>query len=144
RIARELLDERAILRNADAIGVDHHMTNRPLLHGVENVEESRMNGRLTARQLDEVGLAFAGDENIEHPLDLLNGTVAPVNVCGAGKAYRAGEIAGLVDLNDREAAVLLMIRAQAAVERTACLGPRLGRKRPVAGLDPQFLLAPIV
>src|SRR6185436_15711074 len=77
-------------------------------------------------------------------LDLIDAAMAAVHIGGVGEAHRAGEVARFVDLDDREAAVLLMVGAQAAVERAAGLGPGLRRQRPVARLDPQFLLPPII
>jgi|GEM_PF-6206177 len=70
--------------------------------------------------------------------------MAAMNVRRIGETDRAGEVAGLVDLDDGKAAMLFVIRAKAAVEGTASLGPGLGLQRPVAWLEPQFLLAPIV
>ena len=67
-----------------------------------------------------------------------------MDVGGVGEADRAGEVAGLIDFDDREAAVLLMIGAKAAVEGTAGLGTGLRGQRPVAGLQPVLLLAPII
>ena len=119
------------------------MADRPGLHRVEDVEELRVDRRLAAGKLDEVGLALAGDQRIEHGLDLGQGAVAAVDVGGIGKAHRAGEVAGAVDLHDGKARMLLVIGAQPAVERTAGLGSRLGEERPVAGFEPQLLCAPV-
>jgi hypothetical protein len=42
----------------------------------------------------------------------------------------------LVDLDEREARMLLMVRTQAAIERAAIMGARLELERDVAGLQP--------
>src|ERR1700761_3521673 len=70
--------------------------------------------------------------------------MATVLIFGVGEADRAGEVARGIDLDDRKAAMLLMVRAEAAVERTAGLGSRLRRQRPVARLQPELLRAPVI
>ena len=54
---------------------------------------------------------------------------------GIGEAHRAGEVAGLVDLDDGEARMLLVVGAEAAIPRAAALGAGERRQRPVAGLE---------
>ena len=95
------------------------------LHGVEDGEEIRVDGRLAAGELDEIGLALACDQCVQHALDLGERPVAAVDVGRIGKADRASEVAGFVDLDDREAAVLLVVGAQPAIERAAGFGAGL-------------------
>ena len=144
RIARQPFDEGPILRDPHPVGVDHHVADRAALHRVEDREELGMDRGFAARELDEIGLAFARHQRIEHRLDLGERTVAAVHVGGVREAHRAGEVARLVDLDDRQAAVLFVIGAQPAIERAPRLGAGLRDQRPVAGLDPQLLLPPIV
>ena len=49
----------------------------------------------------------------------------------------------LVDLDERQARMLLVIGAEAAIERAAVICARLEGERYVAGLQPVPLLAPI-
>src|SRR5579872_1309185 len=60
-----------------------------------------------------------------------------------GEADRAGQVAGVVDLDDRQAGVLLVVWAEAAVVGAAVFGAALQRHRPVAGLQPVALRFPI-
>ena len=54
---------------------------------------------------------------------------------GIGEAHRTGEVAGLVDLDDGQARMLLVVGAEAAIPRAAALGAGERRQRPVAGLE---------
>ena len=94
--------------------------------------------------MHQIGLALALDQGIQHAFDRGERQVAAMHVFRIRKADRAGEVAGGVDLDDRQAAMLFVIGAEAAIERAARLGPCLSVKRPVAGLEPQFLRTPII
>src|ERR1700712_2373077 len=61
-----------------------------------------------------------------------------------GEADRAGEIAGVVDLDDGEAAMLLVIRAEAAIPWAAALGPAGVEQGPVAWLQPAADVQPVI
>jgi hypothetical protein len=54
---------------------------------------------------------------------------------GIGKADRAGEIADFVDLDQREAGMLLVIGTKAAIIGAAEFGAVLEAQRLVAGLE---------
>src|ERR1700677_4080875 len=54
---------------------------------------------------------------------------------GSREADRAGEVAVLVDLDEREAGMLLVVGAEPAIIGAAVFGPGLQGKRTVAGLD---------
>ncbi len=58
-----------LLRDAQAVGVDHHVADRARAHRVEHGEEVGMQRRLAAGELHQVGLAFARDQRIDHALD---------------------------------------------------------------------------
>ncbi len=62
-------DEIRLARDAQPVGVDHHVADRPRPHRIEDGEQIGMQRRLAAGDLHQVGLAFAGDQGIEHPLD---------------------------------------------------------------------------
>jgi hypothetical protein len=69
-ITGQTRDELPVLRDADAVCVDHHVADRAALHRVEYREEFGVDGRLPARKLHQVGFAFARHQGIEHGLDL--------------------------------------------------------------------------
>src|SRR3954462_8748691 len=102
-----------------------------------------MDGRLAARKLDEVGLALGLHHRVEHRLDLGEALVAALPDRAVGEADRAGEVAGIVDLDDGEAAMLLVIRAEAAIPRAPALGPAGVEQGPVARLQPAADAQPI-
>jgi hypothetical protein len=82
-------------------------------------------------------VALSGDEVVEHEVDLLKRQLeAGVLEVRARirEAQGAIEVAGLVDFDDAEASVLLMVGAQAAIERATVFdfGGKLQGKR--AGL----------
>ena len=131
----EALDEIGFLRDPDAVGVDHGVADRPPPHRIENGEEIRMQGRLAARQLHQVRLAFARHQHVEHTLNSREGQVRGLLRRGIGKADRAGEIAVLVDLDQRQAGMLLVVGAEPAVERAAEFGAALPRQRAIARLE---------
>src|SRR5437868_1020350 len=76
---------------------------------IEDREEVRMQGRFTAGDLHQVRFALARDQGIEHARDRVEAEVLRFLRRGFGKAHRTGEIAVLVDLDQRQARVLLMV-----------------------------------
>ena len=60
-----------------------------------------------------------------------------------GKADRTGQIAVLVDLDQRQAGMLLVVGAEPAIVGAAVFGAALQRQRPVAGLDVVLAELPI-
>ena len=129
-------DERGVGGEADAVGVEGHRPDRLGPAELDDLDDLRMDGRLAAAEHDHLGLALAGDEDVEHAVDLLEAQRVAVGlVAGVGEADRAVEVAVGVDLDDPEAGVLLVLRAEAAVERAAVddLGLELERDgaRPV-------------
>ena len=119
------------------------MAHRPRPHRIQYFEEFGMQGRLAAGKLDEIGLTFAGDEGIHHAFHGGQRQVFAARRRGVGKANRAGEIAMLVDFNQRQARMLLVIGTQAAIVRAAEFGVALPRQRSVAGLDVVLAQLPI-
>ena len=94
-----------------------------------------MDGGFAAGNLYEVGHALAGDQRVQHALDLGQAAMTVPLGRGIGEADRAGEVAGFVDLDDRQAGMLLVVGAKPAVPWAAALGPGVRLKRPVAGLQ---------
>ena len=74
-VGGEALGEGFVLRDADAVGVDHEVLDGAAFGGVEDFEELRVDGGLAAGDLDDVGLGFVGDDAVEHALDLVEGFV---------------------------------------------------------------------
>src|SRR5262249_47549951 len=109
--------------------------DRPAARGTDDVEDLRMQRRLAAGELQQVRLALALDQEIEHALDLREAPGAGERGRGAREAGGAREVAVLVHLQDREAAVLLVIGAEAAVVGAALVDSRVELERHVAGLE---------
>jgi len=108
-------DKARIRSDAHAVGVDHEMTNGALPCHVDDPDDFRMQGRLAAGQLQEIRFTFARDQCIHHPA---NGCQIPFSRGSFrrfGKTDRAGEIAGLVDFDDRKAGMLFMVGTQATI-----------------------------
>ncbi len=139
----QLRDEIRLLRDAQAVGIDHHVADRAAARLVEDREELRMQGRLAAGNLHQVGLALARDQRVEHARHRRDRQVFRLLRRGLRKAHRTGEIAVLVDLDQRQARMLFVIRAQPAIVRAAELGAVLEGKRLVARLDVVLAHAPV-
>src|SRR5690349_25017653 len=101
------------------------MADRARAHSVKNFEEIRMERRLAAGDLDEVGLAFAFDQGVEHLLDLRKRRERGARRRGFGKADRAGQVAVFGGLDQREARMLLVVAAESAVIGAAIFGAAL-------------------
>jgi len=95
------------------------------------------------RDLHQVRLALGNDKGVEHGLDGFQAAMACALDRAVGEADRAGQVAGLVDLENGQTGVLLVIRTQAAIMGTAMVGPGLGGEGPVAGLHPVPLGLPV-
>lgn len=121
RIVGEALGEVGVLRDAEAVGVEHQVLDRAALRGVEDGEEIGVERRLAAGDLHDVGLALVTDDGVEHELDLRERAVGGALGRGLGVADGAGEIAGVGDLEERKAGVLLVVGAEAAVIGAAVL-----------------------
>src|SRR5262249_6168259 len=68
-IGGELRHEVGLVSNAKPVGVNHDVPDRAAAHRVEHSKKVRMQGRLSAGELHEVGLSLTCDEGIEHALD---------------------------------------------------------------------------
>ena len=130
-----------LARDAQAVGVDHDMADRAGANRVEDREKLRMQGRLAAGYLHQIGLAFAGHQRVQHFLDRCQRQETGAHRRGFRETDRAGQIAVIGDFDQSQAGMLLVIRAQAAIERAAEFSMALQRQRPVTRLD-EFLAAP--
>ena len=91
-----------------------------------------MNGRLAARELHYLRIPFRAYVIVEHLLHFFQRQVE--SGTGVGKAQRAIHIAGAIYFDDAEAGVLLMLRTQSAIVRTAIVDSRLKASGIVPGL----------
>ncbi len=119
------------------------MADRPAPRGGEDLEELRMQGRLAAGDLHQIGLALGVHQDVQYPLDLRQRAMSLTLDRGVRETDRAGQVAGLVDLYDGQTGMLLVVRAEAAVERAAVIRAGLGRERAVARFQPISLRFPI-
>jgi hypothetical protein len=143
-LAREPLDERRVLRDAQPVGVQHQVADRPRGGLGEDIEELRMQRGLAPGDLHDVRLALARDDRVEHRADLVERPVQRAPRAGLRVADRALEVAVLVDLDERQARVLHVVGTQPAVVRAA-VGHR-GREAigQLGRLDPRLAARAVV
>src|SRR4051794_37613964 len=115
------------------------MANRFALRELKNFQDLRMDGRFAAGNLHQIRLALAFDQGLEHRVYFGERAVARLLRRGVGEANRAGEVALVVDLDQREAGMLLVIGAKTAIVGAAAFRAALEGERPVAGLQPILL-----
>ena len=84
------------------------------MSGPHKVDDPRMDGRLAAGELHNFRVPLGADKIVQHRLHFFQGQAEAWS--GIGKAERAVHVAGAVDFDDAKACVLLMVRAQAAVD----------------------------
>ena len=88
--------------------------------GVDEVEDLFVDGRFAAGEHHDFGFALGGDERVQQLFALCQGDGVPIGlVTRVGKTDRAVQVAVRVDLDQPEAGVLFVVRAQAAVAGTA-------------------------
>ena len=124
-----------VARDAHAVRVQHDVADRLRLRELQDLEDLRMDRGLAAADLHEIGQALALDERLQHRVDLGQAAVLGARGRGLGEAHRTGEIALLVDLDQREAGMLLVVGAQAAIVGAAVMRAALELERHVAGLE---------
>ncbi|GMO61228.1 hypothetical protein BwSG20_16410 [Bradyrhizobium ottawaense] len=129
--------------DAQAVGVDHDVPDRAGAHRVQDREEIRMQRRFAAGDLHEIGLALACDQRVQHLLDCRERGKFRSCRRGFRKADRAGEVAVLGDLDQRQAGMLLVVGTETAIIGTAEFGALLELQRSVTWLDEILAQAPI-
>src|SRR5260370_592472 len=93
-------------------GIDHHKTNSPGFPGEHKLDNLRMKCGFPAGELHSLRGAFGTDEVIEHLLHFRQAEIeARPRV---RKAQRTVHVPHTVDLNDAQAGMLLMLRAESA------------------------------
>ncbi len=113
----QTLREGGVLRDADAVGVQHQVLDGALLRGIEDVPESRMDGWLAARDLHDVRLAFGRDDGIQHAFDVLEAAVGLAFRSRGGVTRGTAQVARIRHLDQGEARVLFVVGAHAAIVR---------------------------
>lgn len=104
----------------DAVGVDDDGLDRAGLGGVDELEELFVDGRFATGEHHHFGFTLGGNERVEHPFTLRRGDGVAVGlVARVGETDRAVQVAVCVDLDQPQAGVLLVVRAQPAVTGTA-------------------------
>ena len=73
---RQSLDEGRLIGEAHAIGVQHEMADRTLLRQPQDLEDLGMERGLAAADLQQIGLALARHQRIQHGLDLGQAAIA--------------------------------------------------------------------
>jgi hypothetical protein len=131
-------------RDADAVGVQHKVADIAALCGGDDREQLRVQGRLAAADLQQIGLAFAADQRVEHALDYGERQLPGQCRRRTGETRRAHQVAGLVDLDQREAAVLLVIGTETTVIGATLIDPSLKLQRQIARLQKVAAALPIV
>ena len=120
---RQLVAEVQIGSDTHAVCGNRDARNLRTLGKIKQSEEVRMDRGFSARKVNRVQCAFLFDQSVNDGAKLRSGHVVVVPVLN--DANGAFEIAIVRDLDDRQATVLFVIRAQAAVRRTA-FGNRCG------------------
>ena len=111
----QTLDEIFVFGDADAVRIHHQMADGAGLGHFHNLEKIWMDRGLAAGELDNVGMAFVADDCVEHFFDLIEGAELLALGAAGGVADGAAQVAVVADLDEREAGVLLVVGAEAAV-----------------------------
>ena len=77
--------------NPDAVGVEHDMADIAALGGGDDRKRSGVQGRLAAADLQQVGLAFARGQGVEHALRWSARGSWPES-CGEDPAKQVGQV----------------------------------------------------
>ena len=125
------LDQCHVIRQSNAVGVDHHIIDRLGAGVFEDLFELRVQRGLAPRELQHLGTGFDGNHAVNRPARLLEGPVASSGAT-AGEAHGALQVAARGDFGEGDAGVLFVLGAEAAVVRTALvgLGSELGGNLP--------------
>ncbi len=111
--------KRSSVRDALAVGVQHDVGDAACLRRPHHRNDLRVDGRLAARELHDLRIAFGGDEAVQNVFHFFERQIEAGS--RFGETERARHIARAVDLDDAEAGVLLVVGAEAAIVRAAVL-----------------------
>src|SRR5712691_954917 len=98
----------------------------------------------TATDLHDVGLSFVAHDGVEHLLDERERAMLEPLGTARGVTHGTAQVAGVGDFDQREAGVLFVIGAQAAVVRAAPLYRRVVDHGHFGALDEDFAAAAVV
>ena len=113
----EPVQEGVVPGDTHAVGVDHHLADTPALGRLNHLQQVGVDGGLAAAELDDLGVAFDLDEPVQHELHLIHGQAEAR--AGVGEADWAVQVAAGIYFDQGQAHVLLVLRAQAAVQGAA-------------------------
>jgi hypothetical protein len=94
--------------------------------------------------LDYVGMAFVADDRVQHLFNLRESAELLALGAAGGVADGAAQVAVVADLDQREAGVLLVVGAEAAVVGASPLDGSVVDERHLGGLDEDFAAAAVV
>src|SRR5713226_4385446 len=120
------------------------MADGPSFSELENGEEIGMYGGLTATDLHDVGLSFVAHDSVEHFFDERERAMLEPLRAARGVTHGATQVAGVGDLDEREAGMLLVIGAQAAVVRAAPLHRSVVDHGHFGAFDEDFAATPVI
>ncbi len=119
----ETAGKTAIAGQAETVRIDHHHVNRLMAGVFEDFVEGRVQRRLAAGKLQHLGPTFDFHQPVDGPLDLFERKMTPPR-SARRVAHGAVQIAARRDFDQADARVLLVLGAQAAIERTASVWAR--------------------
>jgi hypothetical protein len=103
-----------------------------------------MNGGLATGELDYVGMTFVANYRVQHLSNLLESAELLALGAALGVADGATEVAVVADFDQRQAGVLLMVGAEAAVVGASPFDGCVVNQRHLRGLDENLAAAAVV
>jgi hypothetical protein len=103
-----------------------------------------VDGGLSAGELDYVGMAFVADDGVEHFFDLWERAELLTLGAAGGVADGAAQVAVVADFDQRQARVLLVVGAEAAVVGASPFDGSVVDEGHLGGLDEDFAGAAVV
>jgi hypothetical protein len=136
--------EVGLLGDFQAVGIDHDVTNRAGLREFEDLKKVGMNRRFAAGNLHDVGMSFVANDGIEHFFDERERAMLQTFRATGGIADGTAEIAGVGDFDERDAGMLLVIGAEAAIVGTTPFHGRVVDNRHFGTLDENLAATAVV
>ncbi len=141
---REAFYEFFVLRDFQAVGIDHQVTNGLRLGHFYDREKIGMESGFAAGKLYYVGMAFVANDSVQHFFNQRERAMLGAFRSAACVTHRAAQIAGVGQFDEREAGVLLVIGAQAAIVGATPLYRSVVNQWHFRLLDKDFAAAPVV
>jgi hypothetical protein len=112
----ERVGERLVGGQPDAVRIEGDVADRAGLGGIDEAENVLVDGGFPAGEHHHLRLTLRSDEHVQHLLALLRRDRVPVGlVTRIGETDGAVQVAVRVYLDDAQAGMLLVLRAQPAV-----------------------------